>query len=184
MKNLKMLMGMGAMYLFLLISTVNPVLAQTKKLPCDPSSTSRCNYGFAPFKLGYPSISKLTPSTFGKGKRLIAYNFTLSELFAIAYGAGNTVPDTRVVLNVRNPEKLKAKYCYELNTPPELADDLFVIMLQHLEYNFPEYTAHVSYINGADHVVVTDKEYGILLADRPVESSKRSKVRNDTTYGQ
>jgi hypothetical protein len=184
MKHLKMLMAMGATYLLLLLTTINPVSAQKKKLPCDPSSTSRCNYGFASFKTGYPSISKLTPSTFGKGKRLIAYNFTLSELFAIAYGAGSTVPDTRVILNVRNPEKLKAKYCYELNTPPELVDDMFVIMLQHLEYNFPEYTAHVSYINGADHVVVTDKEYGILLADRPDETSKRSKVRNDTTYGQ
>jgi hypothetical protein len=69
------------------------------------------------------------------------------------------VPDTRVVLNFRNLQKLKAKYCYELNTPPELVDDLFVIMLQHLEYNFPEYTAQVSYINGADHVVVKSTEY-------------------------
>lgn len=182
MTHLKILTATGAMYLFLSLSTTNSVSAQKTKLPCDRSSVSRCNYGFAPFKLGYPSISKLTPSTFGKGKRLIAYNFTLSELFAIAYGAGNTVPDTRLILNVRNPEKLKAKYCYELNTPSELADDLFVIMLQHLEYNFPEYTAHISYINGTDHVIVTDKEYGILLAEKPTETIKKVKVRKDNSY--
>jgi hypothetical protein len=69
-----------------------------------------------------------------------------------------------------------------LNTPPELVDNMFVIMLKHLEDRFPEYTAHISYYNGADHVIVTDKEYGILLADRPVQASKKSKVVNDTTY--
>jgi len=182
MTHLKMPMAVGAMYLFLLLTNINPASAQKTKLPCDPSSTSKCRYGFASFKPGYPSISKLTPSTFGYGKRLIAYNFTLSELFAIAYGAGNTVPDTRLILNVRNPEKLKSKYCYELNTPPELVDDMFVIMLQHLEYNFPEYTASISYINGAEYVVVTDKEYGILLSEKPTETIKKAKVRKDTSY--
>lgn len=143
---------MGAFGLFVLLSPTSNVTAQKKKPKCGPELTTKCRYGFAPYKAGYPSVSKLTPSTFGNWKRLIAYNFTLAELYAIAYGAGNTISDAKSRVDVRNPEKLKAKYCYELNTPPELADGMFVIMLQHLEDRFPEYTASVSSLNGGSNL--------------------------------
>jgi hypothetical protein len=182
MKQLKSVLAIGALCLLVQLIPINTATAQEKLVLCATDLTSKCRYGFSAFKLGYPSVSKLTPATFGNWKRLIAYNFTLTELYAIAYGAGSTIPDTRVVLNVKNPKKFKSKYCYELNTPPELVDNMFAIMLKHLEDRFPEYSAHISYYNGADHVIVTDKEYGILLADRPVAASKKSKAANDTTY--
>lgn len=182
MKHLTSVLATGALCVLLQLTPSTIATAQKKAALCTTDPITKCRYGFSAFKLGYPSVSKLTPATFGNWKRLIAYNFTLTELYAIAYGAGTTVPDTRVILNVKNPEKFKSKYCYELNTPPELVDNMFVIMLKHLEDRFPEYTAHISYYNGADHVIVTDKEYGILLADRPVQASKKSKVAKDTTF--
>jgi len=172
----------GALCLFILLSSSASVSAQKKKPDCSPESISKCKYGFAPFKIGYSSVSKITPSLFGDWKRLIAYNFTLAELYAIAYGAGSTIPDDKLMLQVRNPEKLKAKYCYELNTPPELADNMFVLMLQHLEYQFPDYTAFISYQEGKNYIVVTDKEYGILLSEKPLHFRGKQKYKKDTTY--
>ncbi|MBE9602973.1 hypothetical protein [Pedobacter sp. MC2016-24] len=133
------------------------VLAQKKD--CNIQLVSNCKWGFSGFKTGFASYSKITPSRFAQWRRLVVYNKTLPEMFSIALRA----LDCDILIAVKDPEKLTTKYCYELNTPPELVDDIFVIMHKHLNYQYPDYVASIEYKNGKNYLVISDKEDGILL---------------------
>lgn len=158
----------------------NSVRAQS--MDCDPKVVSRCKYGFTSFKTGFKPETKLTPSSFNKWRRLISYNHTPIQLYAIALGAGSPISSERLIIEVKNPERLERKYCYELNTPPELVDNMFVIMLQHLQYEFPDYIATLVPKNGITYLKIEDKDWGILVSDKPLPKFKPLKKTIDTTY--
>ncbi len=134
-----------------------------KNITCKKDSVTQYKYGFSAFKTGYKSYTKVTPSNFSDWRRIISYNQTLPELYAVALGAGSTFHSNRILIDVREPEKLNKRYCYELNVPSHLTDNLFVIMHQNLQYQYPDYIASVVKINGLDWLKITDKEEGILL---------------------
>jgi len=133
-----------------------------QKKNCNSQHVSSCKLGFSEFKGGIAPYSKLTPSTFDNWRRLIVYNKTIPEMYAIAFRAS----ECDMIINVRNPEKLNIKYCYELNAPPELVDNFFVIMQQHLYYQYPDYTASIEYKNGKSYLIIIDKEEGILISGK------------------
>lgn len=145
-----------------------------KNINCKKDTVTQYKYGFSPFKTGYKSYTKITPSQFAAWRRIISYNQTLPELYSVAMGGGNTFPQNRVIVDVREPEKLTKKYCYELQTPPDLTDNIYVIMHQNLSYQYPDYTASIVRINGSSWLKISDKEEGILL--NPVANNK------DRTY--
>ncbi|SDJ95070.1 hypothetical protein SAMN04487898_105132 [Pedobacter sp. ok626] len=134
-----------------------------RNITCKKDTVTSYKYGFSLFKTGYKSYTRITPSQFAGWRRIISYNQTLVELYAVALGAGNTFSNERVVIEVREPEKLNKKYCYELNVPAYLVDNMFVIMHQNLLYQYPKYVASVVCINGSAWLKITDKEEGILL---------------------
>ncbi|WP_285009272.1 hypothetical protein [Pedobacter faecalis] len=153
--------GFLVLILLLAITAHYKVMAQRKN-SCDVSAYDRCKWGFSKFKGGFESSFHITPSRFNKGRRIIVYNKSLAELYAIALGAGNQFSCEQIIVDVRKPQMLQAKYCYELNTPPDLTDVMFVIMQQHLERQYPEYTAALEErtIGGVKMscVVLRDKE--------------------------
>ncbi len=145
-----------------------------KNIICIKDTVTAYKHGFSPYRAGYKSYTKITPAQFSGWRKIISYNQTLPELYSVALGAGNTFPSNRVIVEVREPEKLNKKQCYELIVPPHLVDDIFVIMHQNLLYQYPEYIASVVQINGLNWLKINDKEEGILL--NPVMKSE------NTTY--
>lgn len=58
--------------------------------------------------------------------------------------------------------------------PPELVDNLFIIMHQHLEYQYPDYTASIEYKNGKNYLFIADKEEGILIDSKVVNAKDKT----------
>ncbi|MFA4868084.1 MAG: hypothetical protein WC623_07795 [Pedobacter sp.] len=143
-----------------------------KNIACKKDTVTQYKYGFCPYKTGYKSYTKITPSHFSSWRRVISYNQTLPELYAVALGAGNTFSQNRVIIEVREPEKLNKKYCYELQVPAYLCDDMFIIMHQNLQYQYPDYISSVVQINGVNWLKISDKEEGILL--NPIAKNENS----------
>lgn len=137
--------------------------AFSQKVNCKKDTVTAYKYGFSNYKVGFKSSTKVTPSRFNAWRRIISYNQTIPELYAIAIGAGNTIASNRVIIDVREPEKLNKKYCFELNVPPHLVNNIFTIMHQNLLYQFSEYNVSVEYINGLQCLKISDKEEGIIL---------------------
>jgi hypothetical protein len=158
----KLLRLIGPMLLFFYLSSPGQV-----KKECNFAQADRCKWGFTGFKNGFKSSVNITPSRFESWRRIIVYNKTLPELYAIAFAVGTLeFTPVQIIVDVRNPELLEAKYCYELNTPPDLVDMMYTIMHQQLERQYPDYTASIEerVIAGVKRsvVVLRDRERGIL----------------------
>jgi len=112
-------------------------------------------YGFSGFKGGYKPEWYCTK--LGDGKRLMAYNQTIPELYAIALVHRPVPIDLSRIEDISLRNKLKILYCYELQVPAELNDDLFSIMDQNLKDQFPWFTASIKKFEDKEYLVIEDK---------------------------
>ena len=163
----------------MIIGFLSPEVNAQKKMQrivCEKDAVTSYRYGFSNFKGGFETVAKITPMQFGEWQRIIVYNQTLPQMYAIALGAGNTISDRNVIIEVRDAKKLNSLHCYELNTPLHLNDQMFAIMRQNLETHFPNYVAVIEQRCGKNYLVIKDKEWGILL------SPDQKLARKENTY--
>jgi hypothetical protein len=94
-------------------------------------------YGFSGYKPGYASDLKIKKDN--SGQTFIAINYTVEQLFAIAYGAGNPINEKKITIDVMNPDKLQEIRCYKLFVPQQQIANFYTIMQQSLKLEFPDY---------------------------------------------
>jgi hypothetical protein len=144
------------------------------KQKCNPSSTLPYKYDISGVKSDYKPGFRITDDEFMKGKSIIVRNYSITQLFALAWrldNIGNTsgnFKDTaeeqtkhtdRILIDVREPERLKALHCFQLVVPFYLTDNFYVIMQQCLDAEFPEYRAKMERKGGEYFLVIRDKVY-------------------------
>jgi hypothetical protein len=128
------------------------------KSPIDTTATI-FKYGFTGFKSGYPSGYRMNRDAFGNYKTITVRNYTITQLFAVALGAGRQIREEAIMKEVREPKKLDAIYCYKLMVPAWQADNFYIIMQQNLNLEFRDYQASMEERNGKYYMVIRDKEY-------------------------
>jgi len=102
-----------------------------------------------------------------KGKTIVVRNYTITQLFALALklriakdaSDKQTSGNDQIIVEVRQPEKLKSLHCYKLVVPFYLTDNFYVIMHQSLNEEFPQYVVKMERRGGEDVMVIRDKEY-------------------------
>jgi len=116
----------------------------------------RCKWGTSGFHAGYKSFCKVTSSRVLGWTRVIAYNRTLPELYAMALSSGKNLGVSKILFEIKEPQKLSAKYCFELHTPPDLIREMFPIMVQILDNQHPEYISSLIERDGKTVLLITD----------------------------
>jgi hypothetical protein len=144
------------------------------KQNCNASTTQPYKYDISGFKSGYKPGYRITDDEFMKGKSIIVRNYSITQLFALALrldNAGNTsanAKDTseeqtkntdRILMDVREPEKLKSLHCFQLVVPFYLTDNFYVIMQACLNAEFPDYVVKMERKDAANYMVIKDKVY-------------------------
>ncbi|MES2454256.1 MAG: hypothetical protein V4594_01895 [Bacteroidota bacterium] len=131
--------------------------------PVNSTVNQPYKYAFSGFKSGYKCGYRISDDEFMKGKSITVRNYTVTQLFALAMGAGEMkstlVQAEKIVINVRQPEKLNQIRCYQLVVPFYLTDNFYVIMQQSLNEEFPEYIVKMERREGGDFMVIKDREY-------------------------
>jgi hypothetical protein len=120
-------------------------------------------YDFSGFKSGYPCGYRISNDDFMKGKSITVRNYTITQLFALAMGAGDkscpAIPADHIFLEVREPKQLEEIKCFQLVVPFYLADNFYTIMQQCLNAEFPEYAVSLQSRGRESVMVIKDKEY-------------------------
>ena len=142
--------------------------------PINSSVNQPYKYAFSGFKSGYKSGYRISDDEFMKGKSITVRNYTVTQLFALAMGTGQmkktvmtdksyepmpAIQAEKIIIDVRQPEKLNQIRCYQLVVPFYLTDNFYVIMRQSLNEEFPEYMVKMERREGGDYMVIKDKEY-------------------------
>jgi len=96
-------------------------------------------YGFSGFKSGYKPGFRIKKEIANRGNTITVSNYTIEQLFAIAYGAGTPISKEQIVIDVAGPKKLQQIRCYKLFVPQQQTDNFYSIMQQNLHLEFPEY---------------------------------------------
>ncbi|WP_285056642.1 hypothetical protein [Pedobacter ginsengisoli] len=135
--------------------------------PNNSSVNQPYKYDFSGFKSGYQPGYIVTDDAFMKGKTIVVRNYSIIQLFTLALRLQKGNIDTskeqaigkdQIVIEVRQPEKLNTLYCYKLVVPFYLTDNFYIIMHQSINEEFPQYTAKMERRDGADVMVIKDKE--------------------------
>ncbi|WP_316792049.1 hypothetical protein [Pedobacter frigoris] len=138
---------------------------QTKKA-CPKSGTTRTHiYAFTGYKSGYKRSCRVSADEFMRGKMITVRNYTIPQLYAIAlrlappndasFKAGE---QEKVIIDVRQPEKLKRLYCYKLVVPYNHQDDFYILMHRSLDGEWPEYEVKMEKKGKEYFMVIRDKE--------------------------
>ena len=115
-------------------------------------------YGFCNYKSGYKPGVKISNDLFAKGKSIMVRNLAIAQLYAIALNCGKELCEEQIIVEVREPKKLKEIRCYQLIVPYYQVDNFFVIMHQNLNLEYPEYLAKMEMRNGINYLIITDKD--------------------------
>jgi hypothetical protein len=141
-----------------------------KSLQVKPNNSSvnqPYKFHLSGFKSGYQPGYIVTDDVFMKGKTIVVRNYTITQLFALALklriardaSDKQTSSNDHIIVEVRQPEKLKSLHCYKLVVPFYLTDNFYVIMHQSLNEEFPQYVVKTEKRGGEDVMVIRDKEY-------------------------
>jgi len=120
-------------------------------------------FDFSGFKSGYQPGYRISNDEFLKGKTITVRNYTITQLFALAMGAGQAakaaIPAENIVIDVREPNKLNQIKCYQLIVPFYLTDNFYIIMRQNLQEEFPEYVVKMGNRGSQSYMTIKDKQY-------------------------
>ena len=147
--------------------TSQGITAKPDIKPNNASVNQPYKYDFSGFKSGYQPGYIVTDDAFMKGKTIVVRNYTITQLFALALrlriakdaSDKQTSGNDQIIVEVRQPEKLKSLHCYKLVVPFYLTDNFYVIMHQSLNEEFPQYVVKMERRGGEDVMVIRDKEY-------------------------
>lgn len=134
---------------------------------CPKPGTSRTYvYAFSGFKSGYKTGYRISEEQFMKGRVLTVRNYTITQLFALALRLErphdtsiNANEQERIIIDVRQPEKLNRKYCYKLVVSYNHQDDFYVLMQRSLNDEWPEYEVKMEKRGKEYFMTIRDKEY-------------------------
>jgi len=110
-----------------------------EKLPAE-NQFQLYQYGFSGFKSGYKPGFSIKKEVANRGKTITVRNYTVEQLFAIAYGAGAPINKDQIIIDTIEPKKLQEIRCYKLFVPQHQIDSFYTIMQQNLHMEFPDYT--------------------------------------------
>lgn len=145
---------------------LNFCYGQNKKNCPKPGTTRAYIYAFTGYKSGYKTGYRISEDQFMKGRVLTVRNYTITQLFALALRlepphdtSEKASVDERIIIDVRQPQKLKRLYCYKLVVPYNHQDDFYVLMQKSMNDEWPEYSVKMEK-RGKDYfMVIRDKEY-------------------------
>ncbi|MEJ2884385.1 hypothetical protein [Pedobacter sp. GR22-6] len=130
------------------------------------ANTQVFKYAFTGYKSGYKTGYRISNDEFLKGKSITVRNYKLKDLYALALrlepphdSSEREAVQDRIILDLRQPEKLEKLYCYKLAVPYQQQDNFWVIMQRSLSEEFPEYTAVMERRGKEYFMVIRDKEY-------------------------
>ncbi|TKC03940.1 hypothetical protein [Pedobacter frigoris] len=135
---------------------LNFCFGQVRKNSPPPSTTRTYVYSFRDYKSGYKMGYRLSRDEVLKGRIIAVSNHTIAQLFALALRLEN---QKQIAIEVREPEKLKRKYCYKLVVPYHHQDDFYILMLKSLNDEFPEYDVKKELRDKKYFMVIRDKIY-------------------------
>ena len=113
-------------------------------------------YGFSGFKSGYKPGFRIKKEVANRGKTITVCNYTIEQLFAIAYGAGTPIIKEQIVIDVADPKKLQQVRCYKLFVPQQQTDNFYTIMQQNLHMEFPGYAVAVEQRDNRNYITIGD----------------------------
>jgi len=132
--------------------------AQLKERSPEESQLQLYQYGFSGFKSGRKSSFKIKKSVDNSGRTIIVRNYTIEQLFALAYGAGTPFSKEQIIIDVREPKKLQEIRCYKLFVPQQEIDSFYAIMQQNLKMEFPHYKITIERTDNEKFMIITDAE--------------------------
>jgi len=115
-------------------------------------------YGFSGFKSGYKPGFRIKKEVANRGKTITVYNYTIEQLFAIAYGAGTPISKEQIVIDVAEPKKLQQIRCYKLFVPQRQIASFYTIMQQNLHMEFPDYIVTTKQRGNQIFMIITDED--------------------------
>lgn len=131
---------------------------QIKERSPEQNQLQLYQYGFSGFKSGYKSGFKIKNEVANRGKTIIVRNYTIDQLFAIAYGAGTPITQEQVIIDVAEPKKLKGIRCYKLFVPQDQVANFYTIMQQNLRMEFHDYKVTIETTDNKTFMIITDAE--------------------------
>nr|WP_068886613.1 hypothetical protein [Pedobacter panaciterrae] len=111
-------------------------------------------YGFSGFKSGYTSGLRIKKNS--RGQTLTVLNYTVEQLFAVAYGAGMPIKHDHNIIDVTERIKLQESRCYKLFVPQQQIANFYSIMQQNLKLEFPAYKITIELIDNEKYMIITD----------------------------
>ena len=115
-------------------------------------------YGFSGFKSGYKPGFRIKKEVANRGKTITVCNYTVEQLFALAYGAGTPINHEQVIIDVAEPKKLQQIRCYKLFVPQQQTDSFYTIMQQNLHMEFPDYIITTKQRGNQIFMIITDED--------------------------
>lgn len=137
---------------------LNFAYSQDKNKCATAQQSQVFKYGFCNYKSGYKPDFKISNDLFAKGKSIMVRNLPVWQLYAIALNCGKELCEEQIIVEVREPKKLKEIRCYQLIVPYYQVDNFFVIMHQNLNLEYPEYLAKMEIRDGINYLIITDKD--------------------------
>nr|WP_294875087.1 hypothetical protein [uncultured Pedobacter sp.] len=131
---------------------------QIKEKSTEQNQLQLYQYGFSGFKSGYKPGFKIKKDVANRGKTIIVRNYTVEQLFAIAFGAGTPIAQEQVIIDVAEPKKLKGIRCYKLFVPQDQIANFYIIMQQNLKLEFPDYKITIEYTDNEKIMIITDED--------------------------
>lgn len=123
---------------------------------CYGQTTRSYVYRFSGYKEKGKNGYLVKDTPFKSAKSIIVTNYSITRLFALAFRLEN---HKRIIINVRQPEKLKKLYCYKLVVPYNHEDDFYVLMQKSMNEQWPEYSVKMQ-MKGKDYcLMIRDKAY-------------------------
>ena len=115
-------------------------------------------YGFSGFQSGYKPGFRIKKEIASRGKTITVRNYTVEQLFAIAYGAGTPISKEQIIIEVTEPKKLQQIRCYRLFVPQQQIENLYTIMQQNLHMEFPDYIVTMEQRGDENYMIIKDAD--------------------------
>jgi len=155
---IKLLNNMNKSKLTFLMATIclNFSYAQLKEKLAEQSQLQLYRYGFTGFKSSHKPGFKIKKDVANGGKTIIVRNYTVEQLFAIAYGTGTPLTQEQTIININEPKKLQEIRCYKLFVPQDQIANFYTIMQQNLKMEFPGYKVTLEHADHEKFMIITD----------------------------
>ena len=132
--------------------------AQLKEKSPAENQLQLFQYGFSGFNSGYKPGFRIKKEIANRGKTITVRNYSIQQLFAIAYGAGTPINHEQVIIDVAEPKKLQQIRCYKLFVPHQQIDNFYSIMQQNLHMEFPDYKITIEQKGDENYMVIKDAD--------------------------